>query len=494
MIDIDIRLYPRPVPTIGAHQTAGDCLQIWIGVFGVATRPPIQWFLDGAPVTPTTVVALDSVRSAELVPSAPPRAFTGVYEFTGLQPERSYTVTAQSGGQQGSIEVRTLPNQLSADSNTPFHVLLVSCYYQPEDRNELVNAVISQLKGTLRPQLTLLLGDQVYLDLPTLTDYKDDTAWLAEWFEGYYVRNWQGPGGLRAILSSAPCISIPDDHEYWNNAPHSSPVVGNTKSPEGRQRWKTTAEMLYRGFQLPSPLQLGDSFILDIPPLSFFLADSRSQRSESRGQSMTPQARQALHEWCDRVSEEGLFGIFATGQSLYDEPVGSLKGRVADYSLSNYGDYSEIVRILMSIPDRGQPILCLTGDVHWGRVTKSIDVKTGRDVVYEVISSPSALVSSVGVDQLKKVGGFFGGLVGKSDPWPRHSDPDKPPDFFAMQVLDKRYRSGELRGQPGDQVVLLSFTRAGHGVDVLVTYYPIHEDVQVRRPIALGPLHLRPLL
>ncbi len=490
---MEIRLYPRPAPALAAPQAAGDRLQIWIGVFGVAGAPPVQWFLSGTPITPATIAALHSVRPPEHVPSASPRAFTGLYEFTGLQPETSYTVMVQSEGQQASIAVRTLPNQLPPDSNKPFHVLLVSCYYQPEDRNELVSAVIGQLNGALKPNLTLLLGDQVYLDLPTLTDYEDDTTWLAEWFEQSYVRNWQGPGGLRAILSSAPCISIPDDHEYWNNAPHSSLVVGNTQSAEGRQRWRTAADMLYRGFQLPVPLQLGDPFILDIPPLSFFLADSRSQRTESRSQSMTPQARHRLQAWCNRVAEEGLFGVFATGQSLYDEPVGNVKGSVVDYSLSNYGDYPEIIRLLMSIPDRGQPILCLTGDVHWGRVAKCVDIKTGRDAFYEVISSPSALVSSVGFDELKKVGDFFGGLFGKSDPWPRHPNSDTPPDFLAQQVLNKQYRSQELYGQPGDQAVLLSFSCAGYGVDVRVTYYPIHEDAQLRRPITVGPLHLRPL-
>ena len=106
---MDMRLYPRPVPAMRADQTAGDRLHIWIGVFGVTTPPPIQWFLNGAPITPTTLVALHSVRSAELVPSTPPRAFTGVYEFAGLQPESSYNVKVQSGIQQASIAVRTLP-------------------------------------------------------------------------------------------------------------------------------------------------------------------------------------------------------------------------------------------------------------------------------------------------------------------------------------------------------------------------------------------------
>lgn len=489
---MEIRLYPRPVPA-SAHTPAGDRLHIWIGIFGVTAAPPIQWFLDGAPATPTIVEVLNSVRSAKLVSSVLPRAFTGVYEFTGLRPNTFFTIKVKSGADEASIEVRTLPDQLPNEANEPFHILLISCYHQVEDRNEMVNAVIDRLSGTLKPHLTLLLGDQVYLDLPWLTNFKDDTTWLANRFESCYARNWQGPGGLTAALSSAPCISIPDDHEYWNNAPHWSFQVENTKSPGGRKRWRTAAEMLYEGFQLPVPLKLGDPFILDIPPLSFFLADSRTHRTGDRSQSMTPQARQALQAWCDRVAQDKLFGVFATGQSVYDEPVGKWKGTLQDYSFSNYRDYPDIITMLTSIPNRGQPLLCLTGDVHWGRVTKGVDVKTAREALYEVISSPSALVTFSGKDQSRKFVAVLGGLFGKKDPWPRHDAPKQPPDFLAMQTLNKQYHSDEWHGQTGDQVTVLSFSRAGSGVDVLVTYYPIHEDSQMRQPIVRGPLHLRPL-
>jgi len=490
---MDCRLYPRPVPITTPDRAAGNRLQIWIGLFDVTAAPPLQWLVNGTPAAPTSIAPLGAVRDARLVAADVPRAFSGIYEFAGLQPDTSYTFTADVGGERVSVAARTLPNELPAGLNNALHVLLVSCYYQPEDRSELVSAVIRRLSGSVAPQLTLLMGDQVYLDLPTLTDFEDDAAWLAGWFEGYYTRNWRGPGGLTAILSSAPCISIPDDHEYWNNAPHFSPIVGNTKSVAGRERWRTAAEMLYRGFQLAAPLGVGDPFILDIPPLSFFLADSRSRRNEDRGQTMTPQVIQALQAWCDRMAQERLFGVFVAGQSLYDTPVGTLKGSVADYSLANYADYPDMIRALMSVPDRGLPLLCLTGDVHWGRVTQCVDVSLARNVLYEVISSPSALVSSVGIDQWKKVGGFLGGLFGKRDPWPRHSNPEKTPDFLATDVLDKRYRSDDLYGQTGDHVVLLSFTRAGIGVDVRVTYYPIHQDTRVEQPISVGPLLLRPL-
>lgn len=452
--------------------------------------------MNGAPAAPTPIVPLGAVRKPPLVADTVSRAFTGIYEFTGLQPDTSFTFTANVGGERVSIDARTLPNELPAGLTNPFHVLLVSCYYQPEDRSELVSAIVRGFNGSVRPHLTLLLGDQVYLDLPTLTDFEDDESWLAERFESSYVRNWRGPGGLTAILASAPCVGIPDDHEYWNNAPHFSPIIGNTKSKDGRERWRRAAETLYRGFQLPGRLEPGDPFILDVPPLSFFLADSRSRRTEDEGEpgrSMPLQALQAFQAWCGRLARDRLFGVFATGQSLYDAPVGALTGSIADYALANYQDYPDLIREVVSVPNRGQPLLCLTGDVHWGRVTQTVDVSLARPVLYEVISSPSALVGTVGMDQLKRAGGFLGGLFGKRDPWPRHANPEEAPDFLASKWLGKRYRSDDLHGQPGDQVVLLSFTRAGTGVDVQATYYPIHQDSSVRQPISVGPLLLRPL-
>lgn len=504
---VDIRLYPRPVSTNAAHQNAGDRLQVWLGVFGSNTTPSLQWLLNGSASGPAVIIPLGALETEDNPPSARTRTLVGIYEFRNLQPDTIYHISVQADGQHASLQVRTLPTQLSLDGTQQFNVLLVSCYYQPEDRNSLVSAVAGQLNGNKAPHLTLLLGDQVYLDLPTLKDFKDDIAWLAEQFENSYIRNWQGPGGLRTILSSSPCIHIPDDHEYWNNAPHYSPVVGNSRTEGGRHRWRLAAEMLYRAFQLPAPLQPGDPFIIDVPPLSFFLADSRSRRTEfspdeqgkPRAEAMGSTARKMLNDWCDRLVQDKLFGVFATGQSLYDEPAGSWKGSIADYTLANYGDYEEIIAKLASVSDRGQPLVFLTGDVHWGRVTTINDVKTGRPAMYEVISSPSALVETVGYDGLKRAIGTLSGWFGSADPWPRHSDPSKPPDFLATQVLGKRYVTGSdsrtngVYGHKGDQLTLLSFTRAGYGLDLTVTYYPVHADTAIRQPSKKILIQLRPL-
>ena len=95
---------------------------------------------------------------------------------------------------------------------------------------------------------------------------------------------------------------------------------------------------------------------------------------------------------------------------------------VGDYELPDYGDFPEIVTSLRRLTDAGRPVLCLTGDVHWGRVATAQNVATSRMSFAEVISSPASLVSTVGVDQAKKVINVIGGLFGKKNDWPRHSE------------------------------------------------------------------------
>lgn len=121
-----------------------------------------------------------------------------------------------------------LPAAVPAGLGASFNVLLVSCFHQQEDRGGLAGNLVAQLPVNFRPHLLLLLGDQVYLDLPTLTNFRDRVDWLAQKFEEDYTANWRGLAGYAQILEAAPSAAIPDDHEYWNNAPHTSPIIQNT--------------------------------------------------------------------------------------------------------------------------------------------------------------------------------------------------------------------------------------------------------------------------
>jgi hypothetical protein len=111
--------------------------------------------------------------------------------------------------------------------------------------------------------------------------------------------------------------------------------------------------------------------------------------------------------------------------------------------------------------------------------------------MYEIISSPSSLVTTVGFDQLSAVSGFFSRLFGKPKPWPRHSDAEAPPDFLASDVLAERFRNHMLHGQRGNHVALLQFARNGGALDFRVTYWPVSRDSTIGRPVVVGPFQLR---
>lgn len=484
-----ILLYPRAAP--------GDRVRVWLGAFDVTAAPPLRWHLDGAQVEPRALRPLTSVRPDHMLPAnqSPanvPRAFTGVYEFAGLQPDTLHTVSVEAGGMRAALEVRTLPDAVPFQLDRSFNVLLVSCFHQAEDRGGLAGTIVSQLKATSKPHLTIMAGDQVYLDLPTLQNFPDDLAWLANKFERDYTLNWSGPLGYEQVLAAAPGASVPDDHEYWNNFPHVSPFIQNTFKREGRDRWEAAARAVYDGFQVTPPATPDDPQVLDVHPLSFFFADTRTakDRDDARRFTMSDAARRRLDDWVTDVIGQGRFGVFVSGQSLFREPAGNASGTVGDFELSNYGDYGQIVSTLKRLVDAGLPVLCLTGDVHWGRVTVATDNITGRKAFSEIISSPASLVTTVGSDTLRGIGGFFGGLFGRPNPWPRHSDPGEPPGFLASDALGGQFPCSTLMRQRGNQVVLLKFRQHGSGIELRVTYWPIHADRTINQPVESGPIDL----
>ncbi|HSE37653.1 MAG TPA: hypothetical protein VLG74_10145 [Blastocatellia bacterium] len=485
---MEIVLHPRAAPS--------DRLRVWIGVFQVTNAPALAWSLDGVAVEPAPLRAIASARTDDLLPAsqAPedvPRAFTGVYEFAGLQPDTLHAISVSADGIQQELSARTLPTEIPAGLDTWFNVLLVSCHHAAEDRCGLSGIIVSQLKALLKPHLTILSGDQVYLDLPTLTDFRDDERWLAEKFERDYIENWRGPDGYAHVLDAAPSVSIPDDHEYWNNFPHASPFIQNAWSNNGRERWRKAAQAMYRAFQLPYPNNLGEAFILDVPPLSFFLADTRSDKDFDLEFTMSEAEHQQLNDWVDRVIAEKRLGVFVSGQSVFEDAIGSIAGAIADYGLPNYKDFGRIMHTLQRLVDAGRPLICLTGDVHWGRIASAQDLNTGRTAITEIIASPSSLVTTVGADTIKEIGGFFHGIFGESDPWPRHSAAGQPPAFLGAGALGGRFACSTIHEQKGNHVALMSFRQGGNSVRCRVTYWPIHPDSTVRTPVELGPFKFK---
>lgn len=477
---------------------AGDRLQLWLGLFGRQNAPPLRWFLDGSEVAPVVLRELRSARTTpDMVAAGEPRVFTGLYEFRdGITPGTGYDVQVRADGApielSPPLRVRTLPAAVpgGAGLDGSFNVLVVSCFHQHEDRGGLAGRVVAQLPTVMRPHLTLLMGDQVYLDLPTLMNFRDRVAWLAEKFESDYTANWQGPLGYAQVLDAAPAASVPDDHEYWNNFPHPSPIIQNSLSAGGRANWRLAARTLFDAFQLSEPIGDGPALELDVPPLSFLLLDNRTFRDETLASTLPPGGLDQLRAWAAKVKAAGRFGVVITGQSLFQERASTLGGAVGDRHLANYGDYAEMMRILVELGRAGRPVLSITGDVHFGRIIRANETAGQLPLFYEIISSPSSLVSTVGKDQVAGLGNAIRGLLGERDPWFRHGEVAEPPPVLKLPQIPASLVCTTLHRQKGNHAALLSFKGAGSGLRLEVKYLPIYPDGRVaapeRVPIDLG--------
>ena len=469
-------LYPR--------LTRSDKVQVWIGV-DASVPPQLAWTLNGAPAVPRAVRAIAPARPAALTHPNELRVFTGLYEFDG-QPATTYRIGAGTNLGSTLRVVRTPPDKVP-QFPAALRMLLISCYHRAEDKVGAAMAIAQAVKAQ-PPDLALFAGDQVYLDLPTLRNFEDDEAWLARKFEKEdYGPNWMGMGGLSTALAAAPAVFTPDDHEYWNNAPHSAPHIQSSWTADGRRRWRNAARVLWEAFQQTGDHAVADAIRHDIEPLAILVLDTRSARTEDKSRTMTNAARAALDAWSADVIRKKWLGVLVNGQSIFQSPEGGLSGAVGDWHLSNYGDYAAIVKALQAIVDAGRSVLTLTGDVHWGRVLWGKHI--GRPyAVGEVISSPLSLVTDVLSDT---AGRWWRQLTGTGDPlWPRHEDaPDDANASYPAKFFGNAYDFRREYGQKGDQFTTLSFARiAPQTVDLSVTF---HSARVTQPPMTRGPFRLQ---
>jgi hypothetical protein len=173
-----------------------------------------------------------------------------------------------------------------------------------------------------------------------------------------------------------------------------------------------------------------------------------------------------------------------TGQSLFANPVSAFDGHIADYELANYvADYRFMVEQIERVSAAGLPLTCLTGDVHWGRILRADTLN--RAPVYEVISSPTSLVKSIGIDEYKTVKSKIAGWFGPRDPWPAHPSPKDPPSRFGTLgdyqslLLPTTLDSHLSSSMRGNLALMLGIQRVGRSLDVQVDYIPLHRDQEV---------------
>ncbi|WP_248915202.1 hypothetical protein [Pseudomonas moorei] len=489
-------------PLVGA---IGE-ITLWVGAFDTVDPPLPTFTLDRVETAALGNPQFFPVRDRQMkVDPANARArkpcnYQGVFRLPSANSDKLHDIVVRCEDQSCPLQVLSLPDKVPDKTAGRFTILLASCYSQPEDPGFL-SEVIKNLP--IRPNITLLAGDQGYLDLPLMEDIPESEPAMSNMLGDKYKNHWlsgqYGTRGLHPLFSAAPTACIPDDHEYWNNYPFAQAQLPGTHTQSGRDLWGAAARVLYEDFQLGGDPATHQGWqTIDIDPLHMLLLDTRSDRQanfNARYGLMTQDTENALVDWANQLMNahgrgETAIGVLVTGQSLLTEAASTPQIMDAEYP-----NFDRQYRLILSELDRlasaGIPVVCLTGDVHWSRVTQVHHFPTQSNPLTEVICSPSSLFELPGYDQLSAAKNYISSLFnGKDDDWLRFPSPEKPP----KQLLNGPFSpgSGVTQGFKGNMVSLLTFCQAGSGVEMTVTFYPLHDDPRIKRPQPAGTIKLIP--
>jgi hypothetical protein len=226
----------QPGALVVQKGATSDSVEVWIGVVvdvSAAEELPARLAVTGpgAVVRTEDVLlrwyAIDSERASSGLPLGL-RFFHAHHRIGDLEPGRAYEVRLLDRwlGAAGPVLARTLPQRL--DEQHPLRVFAGSCYDFTTDPDDALDKAFRRVFGETGPDLTLLLGDQVYADSPAwhyafVSRHHPRTGLLAK-----YWRTWgmqpEPDGterrGLRGVLTAGPTYFLPDDHEFWNNWPN----------------------------------------------------------------------------------------------------------------------------------------------------------------------------------------------------------------------------------------------------------------------------------
>lgn len=306
----------------------------------------------------------------------------------GLGPRRTWHVSDPSSpaAANPSADVSSPATSTPTPQRRPFKVFAGSCYSRPFDDGRVANH-FAQLYGSIvsRPDLKILLGNQVYLDAPYYGGllrqmkggYSRDA--LAESFLNKYARTWTD---LNRLLSLGATCFTTGDHDYWSGYPDDTHYLPQVFDPQRRAEWEALSTALRDVFQT-----MRSTYTVDIgKDLSIFVFDTRRNRTRqdvADPRFMDPSDLLSLRNWVLRLRGPG---IIAGGQILFDAAPGP------DSNLRSFPtQYSELCQILAASP---HDLVYLSGDVHFGRIAQ-VQLASDRKLV-EVITSPMSLVEDDG--------------------------------------------------------------------------------------------------
>jgi len=280
---------------------------------------------------------------------------------------------------------RTLPSRDSGEVT----FLLASCFWHNADREGRYGAAMEELSKLRTPAFKVLMGDQLYQDWPLRLDLRKSPF---ELYAERYADYW-GALPYQQALQCSPNYFVCDDHEFWNNYPERQIQVPLSIAPATRREASEAAQELYLQYQRGANPGAARFFSFKTAGVSFFVADTRSQRTHRRARSprfLTDDQRTEIAAWAH--------GLSGPGALVLPQPLFQREGDWKDYSLSNFADdHAWLCAIFEKVlagdtsDDRPHDVLILTGDIHTGR--HAVGYITGfRYPGHEPRASPASLV------------------------------------------------------------------------------------------------------
>ena len=370
--------------TLVIHRVTDTSVEVWVGTLFPTLKKPqharVQLTLPDGSTRTRHIAKKDWKRPFR----AMKQRFYSICTFQNLKPGTRYTVrfsrqieaikdaVPQSWQHLRSGKFDTLPQRIPLKGKKPFTLALGSCFYNHRDGGQAAasyKALYERGSGNVRPDVTFLTGDQVYLDIgfDSLSLRPDE---VRQRIANDYALHWQALG---SILNRGGTWMLPDDHEYWNDYPFYDsliPTLLALKLPWVRRAWNSAAKDAVKNVQRSPKV---DTFSIG-KDLSFCLADLRSFRESNKfiaTQMFTP-----IVNWAKSLRSPG---VFVSPQPLIVE-----RNPTERNLLSFQSQYKELVEALAH---SGHDIVVLSGDVHFGRIA-TVPLGNNGARLIEVIASP----------------------------------------------------------------------------------------------------------
>ena len=366
---------------------------------------------------------------------------------------------------------RTLPSRVPEKGRGAFTVALGSCFYNHRDGGRAAasyKALYERGSETIRPDVTVLAGDQVYLDIgfDSLSLIEEE---IRERIADDYALHWQALGSM---LSRGGTWMLPDDHEYWNDYPFTDsllPTLLALKLPHVRNSWTKAARDGVKNVQR-SPVV--ESFTLG-EDLSVCLADLRSHRSGHELLPVKPFKR--LLDWAGRRTCPGVL-VLPQPLIVQQNPI--------ERNLRSYGtQYARLLGALGSVP---HDVVVMSGDVHFGRIA-SVPIGPGGARLVEIISSPmsnltglNGLAGSVATDRPARFpDGTTAGALGWEPRKVNYYKNGGAGGRFFVESRKGRWLSAYPRDRTREHVMTVGFCRRAEGIEVTAQAWLLRRRTRV---------------